>query len=78
MSGLPPGWNLSAVFRAGTGTRYTARPGANRIAARRAWDDFAKQGPIEWLQLLDGSWGCMRPGAKSIEERECLHYRRDY
>jgi hypothetical protein len=59
-------------------TRYKRRPAANRIAARRAWDDFAADGPIEWLQLNDGYWGCMRPGADTIEEREAIHYRREW
>lgn len=75
---LPPGWNLSAVFRAGTGKRYERRPPANCEAARSAWDDFATDGPIEWIQLLDGYWGCQRPGATSIEEVEARHYRRKY
>ncbi len=74
--GLPPGWNLSAVFREGTGTKYTSRPPANRVAARRFWDEMAADGPVEWIQLLDGYWGCLRPGADSIEEREAIHYRR--
>lgn len=70
------GENLSAFFRKGTGTRYTSRPASNRHAARAAWDRFAEDGPIEWIQLLDGYWGCQRPGVDSIEEREAVHFRR--
>ncbi len=72
------GMNFSAIFRRGTGKRYTSRPPANCIAARAAWDDFASGGPVEWLQLLDGYWGCQRPGADTIEEREAIHYRRNW
>lgn len=68
MASVPRGWNLSAAFRAGTGRRYTARPAANRKAARRAWDHFAAKGQVEWVQLLDGHWGCQRPGSRIIEE----------
>lgn len=75
-SALPPGWNLSAVFRTGTGTRYHSRPPANRVAARRFWDAMAAKGPVEWIQLLDGYWGCRRPGADSIEEHEAGSYSR--
>ena len=70
------GMNLSAVFRQGTGKRYESRPPANCEAARAAWDEFAKIGPMEWVQLLDGYWGCQRPGADLIEELEAIHYRR--
>lgn len=75
---MPRGENLSAIFRAGNGTRYTARPAGNRIAARAAWDYFAEDGAVEWLQLLDGYWGCQRPGAATIEEEEAIHFRRRY
>lgn len=63
-----------AAFRTGT-RRYTKRPPGNCIAARAAWDDFAKDGGVEWVQLLDGYWGCQRPGG-DIEEREAVFYRR--
>lgn len=72
------GMNLSATFREGTGTRYECRPSANRVAARRAWDAFAEDGPVEWVQLLDGYWGCQRPGVDGIEELEAIHFRRDW
>lgn len=75
-SGLPRGWNLSAVFRAGTGTRYTKRPPASRYAARKFWDEMEAAGPVEWVQLLDGYWGCQRPGADLPEEHEAQHYSR--
>lgn len=71
------GVNISALFRT-SDTVYRSRPAANRRAARAAWDDFAKDGPIEWIRLLDGYWGCQRPGAETIEEREAVHYRRDW
>lgn len=70
------GMNLSCMFRQGTGKRYITRPPANCVAARAAWDDFAADGAIEWLQLLDGYWGCQRPGGRDVEEVECVHYRR--
>jgi hypothetical protein len=68
-----------AQFR--TGNRYDKRPPANRIAARRAWDDFAEDGPVLWIQLLDGYWGCCRPnddGSENehIEEREAQQFSR--
>lgn len=75
---MPRGMNFSAVFRQGTGKRYEKRPPAGSIAARAAWDDFATDGPIEWLQLLDGYWGCGRPGEGGVEEREAIHYRRKW
>ena len=66
-----------AAFRTGT-RRYTKRPPSNCVAARNAWDDFAKDGPIEWVQLLDGWWGCFRPGSDMVEEREAVFYRRKH
>ncbi len=57
-----------AMFRSGT-RWYTARPPAGCRAARRAWDFFAKDGPIVWMSLLDGYWGCERPNGK-IDEIE--------
>ena len=72
------GMNLSATFRRGDGTTYKTRPAANRIAARAAWDYFAETGPIEWIQLLDGYWGCSRPGNPVIEEEESIHFRRKW
>lgn len=75
--GLPPGWNLSAMFRMGDGTIYKSRPAANRIAARRAWDHFAETGPIKQLRLLDGYWGVLRPDpTDAVEEVEAVHFRR--
>ncbi len=70
--------NLSSIFRQGTGKRYDKRPPKSCIAARRAWDYFAEEGEIEWVQLLDGYWGCQRPGAASIEEAEAIHFRREW
>lgn len=72
------GINLSAIFRSGTSKRYERRPPANCIAARRAWDEFAKGGPVGWVQLLDGYWGCQRPDAPSIEEIEAVQFRREW
>lgn len=72
------GMNLSAIFRQGTGKQYTSRPPANCVAARAAWDAFATDGEIVWLQLLDGYWGCQRPGDGPIEELEAIHFRRSY
>jgi hypothetical protein len=72
------GINFSSTFREGIGKRYTSRPPANCIAARRAWDRFAEAGPIEWVQLLDGYWGCTRPGSDDLEEVEAVHYRREW
>lgn len=74
-SGLPRGWNLSAIDRT-SGKRYTARPPANCVAARAAWDYFAEEGEIEWIQLLDGYWGCQRPLVDTTEEVEAVHFRR--
>lgn len=64
-----------AAFRTGS-RRYLERPPSNCIAARRAWDSFAEDGHVEWMQLLDGWWGCMRPGAEGVEELEAVHFRR--
>lgn len=50
----------SAAFRT-SHKFYTSRPPANCVAARQAWDWFAKTGPIKSLRLLDGYWGCLRP-----------------
>ncbi len=58
-----------AAFRT-SGKRYRARPPANCRAARAAWDVFAAEGPVEWLQLLDGHWGAKRPGNPLPEEIE--------
>lgn len=58
--------------------RYTKRPAANRIAARRAWDYFAEKGPIEWIRLLDGQWGCCRPGQTVIDEIDAIAFRREH
>lgn len=53
-----------------TGKRkYEKRPPSNCRAARRAWDVFAKDGPLLWMTLLDGYWGCERPDGK-IDEIE--------
>jgi hypothetical protein len=57
---MPRGENLHCMFRTGK-RRYHSRPPANCKAARGAWDDHAKSGPIVWLQLLDGYWGAKRP-----------------
>lgn len=76
---LPPGWNLSAIFRAGTGKRYHSRPPSNCEAARKFWDTMADDGPVEWIQLLDGYWGAQRPGSDDPpEEHEAIHYRRPF
>jgi hypothetical protein len=56
-----------AMFR--SGRRYERRPPANCKTARRAWDHFAKTGPVQWLQLLCGYWGALREDG-SIEEVE--------
>ena len=69
------GQNLYSFHRSGT-RRYASRPPANCAAARAAWDAFAKDGPVEWIQLLDGYWGCQRPGVDVIEERDAVHFRR--
>lgn len=74
-SGLPRGWNLSGMFRAGTGKRYTSRPPASSKAARAFWDHMSERGPIEWIQLLDGYWGCQRPFS-ALEEHEAHSYTR--
>ena len=58
--------------------RHTTRPAASYIAARRAWDWFSEKGPVEWIQLLDGYWGCMRPGASCPEEVEAIAFRREH
>lgn len=75
---MPRGENFSSIFRRGTGKRYAQRPPANCIAARRAWDSFAKKGPVLWIQLLDGYWGCCRNETDSVEEHEAIHYRRKW
>lgn len=68
MSGDEQGWNLHAMFRDGT-RRYRSRPPANCRSAREAWDFHAKDGPIVWLQLLDGYWGACRENG-DIDECE--------
>lgn len=70
------GYNLSAMFREGSGKQYTSRPPANCVAARKAWDHFAADGPVIWIQLLDGYWGCERGLGGPIEEEEAIHFRR--
>lgn len=65
---MPRGENLHCFFRTGT-RRYTSRPPANCKAARSAWDEHLKDGPIIWLQLLDGYWGALRESG-DIEEIE--------
>lgn len=57
-----------AMFRTGT-RKYTKRPPSNCKTAQLAWDVLAKDGPIEWLTLLDGHWGACRPDG-SISEIE--------
>jgi hypothetical protein len=69
--------NFSAMFRMGTGKQYTSRPPANCAAARAAWDAHAEDGPIVWLQLLDGYWGAMRENG-DIDEKEAVHFRRKW
>lgn len=64
-----------AEYRTGT-RRYTSRPPSNCIAARAAWDAFAKDGAIEWIQLLDGYWGCCRPEQDIIDERQAVFFKR--
>lgn len=65
---MPTGMHLSSMFRTGA-RRYKSRPPANCRSAREAWDIHAKKGPIVWLQLLDGYWGCCRENG-DIEEIE--------
>ena len=62
------GQNISAMHRT-SNVRYTSRPPANRRTAREAWDRFAATGPVVWVRLLDGYWGCERPNG-DIEEIE--------
>ncbi len=57
-----------SFFRTGT-RRYKSRPPSNCRAAREAWDEHAKTGPVVWLQLLDGYWGAMRENG-DIDELE--------
>lgn len=71
------GINFSALYLT-SDTIYTKRPAANRRAARAAWDDFEKDGPVEWIRLLDGYWGCQRPGGGHVEEVGAIHYRREW
>jgi hypothetical protein len=59
------------MFRTGT-RRYECRPPASCRSARWAWDCHAKDGPIVWLQLLDGYWGAMRQNG-NIDEIENLY-----
>jgi hypothetical protein len=70
---MPRGDNLHAMFRTGT-REYRSRPPANCKNARRVWDHFAaKGGPIEWIHLLGGYWGCQRVGGGPIEEIENIY-----
>lgn len=63
------GMNFHSMFRNGT-RRYRTRPPANCRSARAAWDHHVKDGPIVWLQLLDGYWGACREGTDIIDEVE--------
>ena len=47
--------------------RYKKRPPANCRAARWAWDEFAKDGPIEVVWLGQGYWMCIRPNGEGDE-----------
>lgn len=47
------------MFRTGT-RRYEKRPPANCRKVRQAWDVHLQDGPVVWLQLVDGYWGAMR------------------
>lgn len=62
------GQSLHPRFRSGL-RRYRSRPPANCRSAREAWDFHAKEGPVVWLQLLDGYWGACRPDG-TIDECE--------
>ncbi len=59
-----------SLFRTGT-RRYESRPPSNCRRARAAWDYHSKDGPVMWLQLLDGYWGAMREDG-CIDECENL------
>ncbi len=61
------------LFRSGS-RRYETRPPANCKKARLAWDQHAEDGPVIWLQLLDGYWGAMRLDG-TIDEIENLPLR---
>lgn len=63
---MPGGQNLHAMFRTGA-RRYKSRPPANCRSARAAWDAHLKNGPIVWLQLLDGYWGAYRENGEIVE-----------
>lgn len=67
---MPSGENLHCMFRTGT-RQYTSRPPANCRSARMAWDAHLQNGPIVWLQLLDGYWGACRENG-NIDELENL------
>ena len=71
----PRGAHLYSFHRS-SDKRYERRPPANCVAARRAWDHFVEDGGIEWIQLLDGYWGCQRPGTDIPEEFEAIHFAR--
>jgi len=62
------GWHLHRMFRTGT-RRYLSRPPGNCRSARAAWDAHLKDGPVVWMQLLDGYWGAMRQNG-TIDEIE--------
>lgn len=40
---------------------YHSRPERKFRAARFAWDQFAEEGEIVSMRLLDGEWFCKRP-----------------
>lgn len=65
------------IFRTGT-RRYNKRPPANCRSARWAWDFHATQGPVVWLQLLDGYWGACRENGEidEIENTFALNQRK--
>lgn len=50
--------------------RYTARPPANCRAARWAWDNFVKDGPVKILWLGQGYWMVRRPEGFSGDAKD--------